>query len=248
MSRIAFLFLVLSHLNALAAHAQQFRQVDERRAAQVGIRRVDGRHLRLYTDLPQRDAIDGLGNVFDAAVPQWAEYFGIPVARVANWRVQAFLIEDRAKFAALGLLPEANRNFAHGYCQGGELWLIEQASDYYRRHLLLHEGTHAFMYAFLGDKAQGWYMEGMAELLGTHHWHKGELSLRHFPASREQSPLWGRIKLIREAKPLSLNSVVSFRTGRALSTDQYAWCWALCKFLRRPILDTASDFANRCNM
>lgn len=215
-----------------SAHADTpVRRVDERRAAQLGIRRVDGRHLRLYTDLPQGDAVDGLGNVFDAAVDEWTQYFGIPRERTARWHMQGFLIEDRAKFAELGLLPEANPDFANGFCQGGELWLSEQPSDYYRRHLLLHEGTHGFMHAFVGDGGVGWYWEGMAELLGTHRWGDGRLELRQLPADRDDVPMWGRIKLVQESRPLPLPAVLSLGKGRALTTDEYAWCWALCKFL-----------------
>ena len=207
------------------------RKVDERRAAQVGIRRVDGRHLRLYTDLPHGDAVDGLGNVFDAAVVEWTGYFRVAPERTAHWKMQGFLMEDRAKFAALGLLPERNPDFVNGYCQGRELWLAEQPSDYYRRHLLLHEGTHGFMYAFLGERAPGWYMEGMAELLGTHFWRDGQLTLRQLPADRDDVPMWGRIKLVQESKAMSLPAVLTLGEGRALSTDEYGWCWALCKFL-----------------
>ena len=214
-----------------AAAEPQIRKVDERRAARVGIRRVDGRHLQLYTDLPHGDAVDGLGNVFDAAVDEWAKYFGVVPERTANWRMQAFLMEDRAKFAGLGLLPETNPDFANGYCQGCELWLAEQPSDYYRRHLLLHEGTHGFMYEFLGDGAPGWYMEGMAELLGTHRWKNGRLTMRHLPARREEVPMWGRIKLVRESRALPLFAVLKLGAGRSLTTDEYGWCWALCKFL-----------------
>lgn len=218
-------------LDQLFASETGPRRVDERRAALAGVRRVDGRHLRLYTDLPPGDAIDGLGNVFDAAVEEWAEYFGIAPERIARWRMQGFLIEDRAKFAALGLLPETNPDFVHGYCQGRELWLAEQPSDYYRRHLLLHEGTHGFMYSFLGERAPGWYMEGMAELLGTHRWRNGRLELRQMPADRDDVPMWGRIKLVQESKAMPLSAVLSLGEGRALSTDEYGWCWALCKFL-----------------
>ena len=49
---------------------------------------------------------------------------------------------------------------------GAELWLHDQPTAYYRRHLLLHEGTHVFMASFLGGCGPGWYMEGTAELFG----------------------------------------------------------------------------------
>jgi hypothetical protein len=211
------------------------REVDRARAAAVGIREVAGKHLRLWTDVPSSSAVDELPRVFAAALPQWAKYFGIPVAKWQGWQVQGFLIQDRNKFAALGLLSDRNPNFINGYALGNELWLDEQPSDYYRRHLLLHEGTHSFMLSFLGAAGPGWYMEGMAELLGTHRWQDGALKLRIFPADRESVPMWGRIKLIREAvaqgKQLSLGEVLAISNREALSVDAYAWCWALARFL-----------------
>ena len=43
--------------------------------------------------------------------------------------------------------------------------------------------------------------------------------------------MWGRIKLVQESKAMRLPAVLTLGEGRALSTDEYAWCWALCKFL-----------------
>ncbi len=226
---------------AIAADLPAPRRVDERRAAQLGLRKIVGRHLRLYTDLPPSDAVDGLAAVFDAAVPQWAEYFEVDPTQLRDWKMQGFLMDDRAKFAALGLLPRERTDFVNGYCNGFELWLVEQPSDYFRRHLLLHEGTHGFMAVFLGneerrgDTGAGWYSEGMAELLGTHRWQAGQLRLRVMPQSREEVPMWGRIRLIRDAvgegKPLALGEVLAMDKRRTFSTDEYAWCWALCAFL-----------------
>ena len=211
------------------------RNVDSSRAAAAGIREIAGQHLRLWTDVPSDPAVDELPRVFDEAVPHWAEYFGIPRAKWQDWQVQGFLIRDRTRFAALRLLSDRNPHYINGYALGNELWLDEQPSDYYRRHLLLHEGTHSFMLAFLGSAGPGWYMEGMAELLGTHHWQNGELQLRVFPPDKDSVPMWGRIKLIRDAvaegKQLSLGDVLSISNRDALSVDAYAWCWALAKFL-----------------
>jgi len=228
-------------VTCLAAEFPAPRQVDERRAAQVGLRKIVGRHLRLYTDLPPSDAVDSLTAVFDAAVPRWADYFQIDAEQVRDWYMQGFLIQDRQKFAALGLLPKENPDFINGFSVGYELWLVEQSSDYYRRHLLLHEGTHGFMAIFLrnpgqlGDAGPGWYMEGMAELLGTHRWQEGQLLLHQMPARRQEVPMWGRIKSIRQAhqdkKPLDLPAILTLNKRRAFSTEEYAWCWALCEFL-----------------
>ncbi len=233
----------LVHLPAVSA-AVEFaapRQVDERRAAQVGLRKIVGRHLWLYTDLRPSDAVDSLPVVFDAAVPLWAEYFQVDMMQLRNWRMQGFLIQDRAKFAAIGLLPKENPEFTTGFSIGNELWLVEQPSDYFRRHLLLHEGTHGFMAKYSrdtgqsGDTGPGWYKEGMAELMGTHRWHDGKLRLRVMPASRAAVPMWGRIKLVREAYragvSLDLPAIMNFNKRRAFSTNEYAWCWAFCQFL-----------------
>ena len=211
------------------------RRIDPQRAAAVGIREITSRHLRLITDVPPSPDVDELPAVFDAAIPLWAEYFHVSPDKFKNWQVQAFLIQDRAKFAALGLLPEQNPDYINGYALGNEFWFDEQPSDYYRRHLLLHEGTHSFMLAFLGAGGPGWYMEGTAELFGTHHWQDSQLELRIIPENREAVPMWGRIKLIREAvkagKALSLDEVLAISNRQALEVDAYAWCWALAKFL-----------------
>ncbi|MEQ8836998.1 MAG: hypothetical protein RID07_09365, partial [Lacipirellulaceae bacterium] len=97
-----------------------------------GIRELRGKYLRLFTDLPSSESIDELPAAFDAAVPLWCQYFGVAEEKIATWRVQAFLIGDREKFAELGLLPTDNRNFLNGFAHDRELWLVEQPSDYYR--------------------------------------------------------------------------------------------------------------------
>ena len=75
-----------------AAHLADAQTVDESQAGSVGIRKVASRHLLLYTDVPSGAEVDKLPAVFDQSVPQWAEYFGIDSARVANWQARAYLI------------------------------------------------------------------------------------------------------------------------------------------------------------
>jgi hypothetical protein len=150
-----------------------------------------------------------------------------------------YVIDDRELFAALDLLPAANPEFKNGFATDWELWLVEQPSDYYRRHLLLHEGTHAFMESQLGGCGPGWYKEGMAELLGTHEWRDGRLKLGVFPANKDDFPMWGRIKLIRDAvaegKALSVDQVLALDSRHEMSTDQYAWTWALAAMLEHDL-------------
>jgi hypothetical protein len=103
--------------------------------------------------------------------------------------------------------------------------------------LLLHEGTHAFMASFLGNCGPGWYMEGTAELFATHRLDEqtGQLMLRIMPNNREEVPMLGRIKLIRDAiadhKMPTLDTVMQSDNREQMSNEAYAWCWAMTKFL-----------------
>lgn len=250
--KILITFLLLAGVTAATGSAQPARTstsprpVDEARARAAGIRKLTGRHLVLYTDVPSSPEVDQLPAVFDLAVPQWAEYFGIDPARVRNFQAQGFLISDREKFDALGLMPAGNEEFEHGISRGREFWFVEQPTAYYRRHLMLHEGTHVFMVALLGSCGPPWYMEGMAELLATHRYDERyrRLTLRTMPASRGEVPMLGRIKLIDDAlaadRVLDLPAIMKF-TGRGqLGNEAYAWCWAAAK-----LLDTHPRYRDR---
>ncbi|MEE9603563.1 MAG: hypothetical protein V3V75_09675 [Thermoguttaceae bacterium] len=205
-------------------------KVDQAAAAAAGIRKLAGKHLTLYTDMPSSAEIDQLPAIFDRAFGQWCEYFKINPAEHADWYVTGFLMKDKALFKRTGLLPPDLPQFAHGYSRNWELWLNDQSSDYYRRHLLLHEGTHAFMNTMLGACGPPWYMEAMAELLSTHRWAEGRLTLNYMPANREEVPLLGRIRLIKDAvaerRALHLKKVVEFSPYAFVENESYAWCWA----------------------
>jgi len=133
-------------------------------------------------------------------------------------------------------MPIGNEEFPNGISVGREFWLHAQPSDYYTRHLMLHEGTHVFMVSFLGGCGPGWYMEGTAELFGTHRYDERykQLTLRSMPKDREEVPMWGRIKLIhlsRSANRHPLSSILETDNRRQMGDDKYAWCWAATKFL-----------------
>ena len=194
-----------------------------------------GKHITLYTDLPLDDEIRSLIDAFDQAVPQWCKYFGIEPSLAIDWHITGHLMRDRQRFIDAGRLPRDLPKFSHGYQRGEQLWLFEQPSAYYRRHLLLHEGTHGFMNTFLGGTGPPWYMEGMAELLGTHRWQKGRLGLKYFPQDKRQTPYWGRIDIIRRARlkgqEKSLLEVMRFDATAHRDVSAYAWCWAATAFL-----------------
>lgn len=201
------------------------------------LRRIEGRRLTLVTDLPPSPEIDRLPQIFDEAVPQWARFFDVALGRAADWRMTGCLMGDRQRFQAAGLLGPEVPPFRHGYTQGDRLWLDDQPSDYYRRHLLLHEGAHAFQAAFVGSSPP-WHQEGVAELLGTHQLDaEGRLALAVFPARKEDAPRWGRIGLVRraidEGREQSIKQVLALGPEAHQNDEAYGWCWALAVFLDR---------------
>ncbi|MDZ7620509.1 MAG: hypothetical protein U1E05_26195, partial [Patescibacteria group bacterium] len=211
--------------------------VDEARVAAQGIRKLESKRLTLYTDMPSEPAVDELPAVFDQAFPQLCEYFGVDPAKHANWRMTGFLMREKALFVRTGLLPESLPPFPHGYARNDELWLYDQPSDYYRRHLLIHEGVHGFMNTLLGACGPPWYMEGMAEMLATHRWRDGTLTLNHMPANREETPHWGRIRIVKEAfedqKALTLDKIIDYPPSAFTENAAYAWSWAAAALLDR---------------
>lgn len=237
-------------------------ELDPNRVAAMGIRKIEGRHLTLYTDLPTTPAVDELPAVFDLAVPQWCAYFDVDYAKVKEWRLRGSVMQQSERFQQAGLLPTDLPPFRNGFNRGLEFWLYEQPSDYYRRHLMLHEGTHGFMQTQLGGAGPPWYMEGTAELMATHLWREGQLTLRHFPQSKQQTPEWGRITLVRESvaagRSMPLTEIMKYSTHAHLETEPYAWCWAASMFfdthpayqaafrgLRRQVADGGPEFSRR---
>jgi hypothetical protein len=229
--------LALAQVIACAVAAEPAANVEEKRVEAAGVRKLASKHLTLFTDVPANPDVDGLPAIFDQAVPQWARYFGIDESKLGGWQAKAYLIGDRRRFEALRLMPPGHPDFVNGISMGAELWLLDQPTAYYRRHLLLHEGTHVFMSAYLGGSGPGWYMEGVAELLGTHRLdpQTGKLTLGIIPRSRDEVPMLGRIKLIRDAvganRTLTLPAVMKIDNRKQLGNEAYAWCWAAAKFL-----------------
>lgn len=211
--------------------------IDPGRLAAHGIRHVEGPRLILYTDLAISPAIAELPRVFEAAFPQWCRYFGVDGSRLADWKCRAVLIGQAQRIGQAGLLPPELPPFRFGFARGREIWFVNPPSDYYRRHLLLHEGVHAFMNSILGSCGPTWYMEGIAEYLSTHRWENDQLELAYFPRRPEELSLWGRIRMVRqdlqEGKFLRLEDILALRPRDNESVELYGWCWAAACFLDR---------------
>ena len=93
------------------------------------------------------------------------------------------------------------------------------------------------MFTLLGSCGPPWYMEGLAEYLGTHRLQDGRLTLGYMPRNREESPGWGRVRIIQDAvaqhRALKLKAVIEFPPTAFRETEPYAWCWAAVTLLDR---------------
>jgi len=215
-------------------------QHDDRRAAELGIERYESRHLLLYTDIDP-DIAATLPSLMDQAYAALTKYFGeLPPNREGtDFQLTGYIMQDRDRFLAAGMLPEeALQSLVHGIHRGAEFWMYEQEYEYYRRHLMVHEGTHCFMLTMPGPRPPVWYLEGMAEFFGTHRLDEaGRAQFGVMPGRREDFIGFGRIEMIHQAiaddRPLTVDGVRALTDNDFTEsrTEPYAWSWALCKFL-----------------
>jgi hypothetical protein len=170
--------------------------LDERKLRSYAIRIIRGKHLTLCTDLPLSPEINRLPEIFDRAVLEYCHFFGVDPKYCNAWHIRGCLIDDLEKFRAADLLGKFPTQLP-GYSVDDLLWVREQNSDYFRRHLLLHEGVHGFMNFMFGTCGPEWYMESTAEYLATHRWENGRLELGVMPENSGVMPEWRRIELVK---------------------------------------------------
>ena len=199
---------------------------------------LQGNHIKIVTDLEKTAELQELPRVFDLAVPQWCDFFSVRPGDYQDWKLTCYLMQNPDRFRSVGMLPDNLPPFNNGYQRGKEIWCMAQPSPYYMRHLMLHEGTHAFMFAALGGAGATWYQEGVAELLGTHRWESNQLTLGIYPKTKQEVPFWGRIQLIKnEVKNGRAKTIAEvFKLGpQSFYSDNnsYAWSWALASFCDR---------------
>ena len=202
------------------------------------IRTLTGKHLILHTDVPSNPEVDALPALFDQAFDEWCGYFKLDPKDHANWQATGILLRgpaSRERFIAAGMIPADLWEFKSGYSKDNNIWLYDQTSDYYRRHLLFHEGVHCLMKSLLGGYGPPWYAEGMAELLGTHKFEDGRVTSNYFPQNRKEVPKLGRLEMVREAveagRAKSLNDIGDYGATAHRENEPYGWCWAATAFL-----------------
>jgi hypothetical protein len=209
------------------------RPVDESLLKQNGIRRLESKHLTLYTDLPASEQVDNLPTLFDQLIPLLCHYFELNHRHYETFKVEGFLIDDFEKFQQGGAVHQVPE-LRHGYALRCRIWVRNPDSEYYRRHLLLHEGVHTFMgYAF-GVWGPPWYREGTAELLATHLWENKRLTAARFPKSRNELSGWGRIEIVRndftKNRFRTIQNVFELESEDYDENTAYGWSWAFAAF------------------
>jgi hypothetical protein len=207
--------------------------IDESLLKQNGIRRLESKHLTLYTDLPASEQVDNLPKLFDQLIPLLCRYFKLNHQNYEMFKVEGFLIDDFEKFKPSGAVRQVP-NLRNGYALRCRIWVRNPDSEYYRRHLLLHEGVHTFMgYAF-GGWGPAWYREGTAELLATHRWENKLLTTACFPKSPNELFGWGRIEIVRNDFTKNhfrtIQNVFELESEDYDENTAYGWSWAFAAF------------------
>ena len=195
----------------------------------------DGRYIHLTTDIASAEEAEILVASFDAAVPQWVQFWNLGTDALADFKVKACVIRNKADFNQRGLIPATVPNFPFGYAMGNRVWVLAQQSEYYTRHLLLHEGVHSLAYHLFNGAGPTWFQEGSAELLATHHGSGSEIRVNRIPESRDDAPYWGRFKRMGQAtqneEVPSFNAVLDYQPNLTGDVATYSWSWAACMIL-----------------
>ncbi len=229
---------------------QKFRLPDDRPNlnAEVllshGLRIVESKHLVLVTDLPE-ESVAELPQLADALFANLEARLGKLSPNIAGteFQVTGFLMDARDRFKQAGVLPPNEFIIRHGRHLGYQFWINNQPTDYYRRHLLLHEFVHCFMMCEYGpyNIPPLWYTEGIPEYFATHRVHT-DITRSEFavlPTSSEGFEGWHRITEVRRhfnqepsttgelADIISLQTVMHPPDTTFLEDSQYANAWAL---------------------
>ena len=205
-------------------------------ARRAGLRVLESERLVLATDRPPRagDGVDQLPRIFDAAFATWCDHYGIPPDALPTWRAFGCLVVDRERFRSAGLLPDEIPDFVNGFCDRNRFWMQDQSNPAYRRHLLLHEGVHAFTLTVRMLATPAWYNEGIAEYLATHRLTGAGNEVRFeatpMPARASDVEQLGRIEQLRKLRTAvrasSLGDVLNAAAAGRHEIADYAANWA----------------------
>ncbi|HAP08204.1 MAG TPA: hypothetical protein DCR20_10280 [Planctomycetaceae bacterium] len=216
--------------------------LDLQRLQASGLTVYRSRHLILVSDAPAEQC-RGLPELADQFCRALQQQLG-PLATDAagtEFQVTGYLMDARERFQDAGVLPDGDFVIRHGRHRGYQFWMANQPSDYYRRHLLLHEFVHCYLMCEYGlrDIPPLWYTEGIAEVLATHRLEPLEFGI--LPDQLNGFEGWGRITELRkrpadnppdDAEGLLLSDVLNPQSRIFLSDLRYAQAWGLVWLLR----------------
>lgn len=215
------------------------REINDERLRVAGLVRHVTPGFDLITDIGPEKSQPLLG-LIEPLSRYHESYFGeLPPAQDSSeYRVSGYVMRDQELFSAARLLPDGGLLAFHGRQIGPEFWMNDQPWDYYRRHLLLHEATHAFMKHIPGyaEELPLWYLEGMAEMMATHSIDdQGNATFNVMPPEPGLFIGHERIAIVRrdaqENGIRSIEQITSFESEDFHKVEAYAWSWALCRFL-----------------
>ncbi|TXT37960.1 MAG: hypothetical protein FD138_510 [Planctomycetota bacterium] len=212
-------------------------RVDPKQMEKLGIQIFESQRIKLFTDI-EPEIAKTLPPLVDQAFVAWEEYFGKlpPAEDGSDWQINGYLMKDKSTFEKAGLLTANLLEQFHGRQIGYQFWMPEQSQDYYRRHLLLHEATHAYMLSVRNLKLPVSYLEGIAEHFGTHRLIDGKLQTRLMPSNRADFRGHGRLFLmnrdVRQRGIPELLEVLGYPNADFQTRNEtYAWAWGATLFL-----------------
>jgi hypothetical protein len=179
---------------------------------------VETEHYRLYFETDEAEALQ-MARFAEAAFDAMAEYFD---ATPTDLPMEADWYADFTAFQAAIVADGTSAPSSGGYYWPGTktAYMYTQPTIYFTRMLFLHELVHQFHYLARTENTgrDGWYVEGLAEVLSRHDWDGECLRLGRLPM------------LTWEDYPAS-----------ALSEGQYSfegtgdlsrpWAWATVRYL-----------------
>ena len=212
-------------------------RVDSQQMEKLGIRIFESPRIKLFTDIEPAIA-KTLPPLIDQAFVAWEEYFGKlpPAEDGSDWQINGYLMQNKTLFEKAGLLKANLLDQFHGRQIGYQFWMPDQPQDYYRRHLLLHEATHAYMLSVRNLKLPVAYLEGVAEHFGTHRLIDDKLQTRLMPSKQADFRGHGRLFLmnrdVRQRGIPELLDVQGYQNEDFQTRNEtYAWAWGATLFL-----------------
>lgn len=197
--------------------------------------RVNGRYVELITDIESAGVAKSLAESFDAAVPQWIAAWNLDSDAADGWQATACVMRDKTAFIAAGMIAPRVPDFPFGYALDDDVWVLAQPSEYYTRHLLLHEGVHALAYHCFGGGGPTWHMEGTAEWLATHRGAGDAIRIADIPADKDDVPYWGRFKLLEQVRSQNeippIETVMNYSPTLTGDIRLYTFSWSAVSML-----------------